>query len=135
MYWKLKTKCHFFFWIAQVCVIVLSSNLSVTCLSFPLYSIFYWRWRQWHTPKFDVHVTLHRDKFLIIKPIRCTNFSNLCLEWNSTCFGQFLCPSSEVFHCTHSKPVWNIPMLCVEWKTPDDGQRNSPETCGVSFQK
>ena len=29
----------------------------------------------------DVHVTVHRDKFLIIKPTRCTNFSNLfCIE-------------------------------------------------------
>jgi len=90
---------------------------------------------------FDVHVTMHRVKFLIIKPTRCSSFSNLFLEWNSTCFGQFLCPSSWVFHCTHSngichtglptacsqavsKPVWLIPLLCVEWKTPDDGQRN-----------
>jgi hypothetical protein len=24
---------------------------------------------------FDAHVTVHRDKFLIIKPTRCTNFS------------------------------------------------------------
>jgi hypothetical protein len=37
-----------------------------------------------------------------IKPTRCTDFSNLFLEINSTCFGQFLCPSSGVFHCTHS---------------------------------
>jgi hypothetical protein len=28
----------------------------------------------------DVHVTVHRDQFLIIKPTRCTNFSNLLLE-------------------------------------------------------
>ena len=34
---------------------------------------------------FDVHVTVHRVKFLIIKPTRCTNFSDLFLEWNSTC--------------------------------------------------
>jgi len=27
--------------------------------------------------KSDVHVTVHRDKFLKIKPTRCTNFSNL----------------------------------------------------------
>jgi hypothetical protein len=47
--------------------------------------------------KFDVHVTVHRVKFLIIKPTRCSNFSNLFLEWNSTCFGKFLCPSSGVF--------------------------------------
>ena len=40
--------------------------------------------------------------FLIIKPTRCTDFSNLFLEWNSACFRQFLCPSSGVFHCTHS---------------------------------
>ena len=75
---------------------------------------------------------------------------------NSTCFGQFLCPSSGVFHCTHSngichtgllsaceqdqdgflswscfqavsKPLWHITLLCVQWKTPDDGQRNSPK--------
>ena len=26
-----------------------------------------------------------------------------------------------------SKPVWHIPLLCVQWKTPDDGQRNFPK--------
>jgi len=108
--------------------------------------------------KFDVHVTVHRNKFLIIKPTRCTNFSYLFLEWNSTRFGQFLCPSSGVFHSTHSngichtglltaceqdqdvtavpswscsqpvsKPVWHMPLLCVQRKTPDDGQRNCPK--------
>jgi len=48
--------------------------------------------------KFNLHVTLHRDKYLIIKPTRFANFSNLFLGWNSTCFGEFLCPSSGVFH-------------------------------------
>jgi len=33
---------------------------------------------------------------LITKLTRCTNFSNLFLEWNSTRFGQMLCPSSGV---------------------------------------
>ena len=97
---------------------------------------------------------------------------------NSTCFRQFLCPSSGVFHCTQNnsichtglltaceqdqdrlgcfelgwwstcwfilymtgtavpswscsqavnKPVWHIPLPCVQWKTPDDGQRNCPK--------
>jgi len=92
---------------------------------------------------------------LIIKPTRCTNFWNLFLQWNSTCFGQFLFPSSGVFHCTHSsgicytglltareqdqdvtswsclqavsKPVWHIPLLCVQWKTHVDGKRNCPK--------
>jgi hypothetical protein len=46
---------------------------------------------------------MHRDKFLIIKPTRCTDFSNLFLEWNSTCFVQFLCPSSGIFHCAQKQ--------------------------------
>ena len=54
---------------------------------------------------FDVHVTVHRDTFLTIKPTRCTNYSNLFLEWNFTCFGQFLCPSSGVFHCTYCNGI------------------------------
>jgi hypothetical protein len=29
---------------------------------------------------FDVHVTVHRAKFLITNPTRCTNFSKLFLE-------------------------------------------------------
>jgi len=100
------------------------------------------------------HLTYLRF-FLIIKSTRCTNFSDLFLEWNSTCFGQFLCLSSGVFHCTHSdgicrkvlltaveqdqdgtswscstavsKPLRHIPSLCVQWKTPDDGQSNCPK--------
>ena len=54
---------------------------------------------------FDVHVIVHRDKFLIIKPTICTNFSNLLMKWNSTCFRQFLCPSLGAFHCTHSNGI------------------------------
>ena len=26
-----------------------------------------------------------------------------------------------------NKPVLHIPLLCVQWKTPDDGQRNCPK--------
>jgi len=26
-----------------------------------------------------------------------------------------------------SKPVWHISLLCVQWRTPDDGQRNCPK--------
>jgi hypothetical protein len=79
--------------------------------------------------RFDVHVTVHRVKFLIIKPTGCTHFSNLFLEWNSTCFGQFLCPPVPSWSCSQavSKPVWHISLLCVQWKTPDGGQRNCPK--------
>ena len=92
----------------------------------------------------------HKICVLIIKPTRCTNFSNLFLELNSTYFGQFLCPSSGVFHCTHDNGKCHIAceqdqdgsvlillascqhtcmtleFLCLQWKTPDDGQRNCP---------
>jgi hypothetical protein len=47
----------------------------------------------------------HVCYFLIIKPTRCTNFSYLFWKWNSTCFGQFLCPSSGVIHCTLSNAI------------------------------
>ena len=63
-------------------------------------------------------------KILIIKPTRCANFSNLFLEWKSTCFGQFLCPSSGVFHWAHNNGICHTGLLCVQWRTPDDGQRN-----------
>jgi len=35
--------------------------------------------------------------FFIIKPTRCTNFTNLFWHETFTCFGQFLCPSSGVY--------------------------------------
>jgi len=44
--------------------------------------------------KFDVHVAVHRDKFLIIKPTRCTNFSKV-LFWNETLH---VLESSSVHH-------------------------------------
>jgi hypothetical protein len=116
------------------------TNATVRIRSFPcdiIYihtSVYKWSWVH---RIFAIHVTMHRVIFLIIKPIRCTNFSNLFLEWDSTCFGQFFCPISGVFHCTHSNgichtglltaceqdqdgtPSWScshIPLLCVQWK-------------------
>jgi hypothetical protein len=102
-------------------------------------------------------VTVHRVNFLITKPTGHTNFSNLFWEWNSTCFGQFLCPSSGVFYCTHINGICHTsfltacgqdqdgtefypdPLLYVQWKTPDDGQRNCPKHvefyCKNKFEK
>ena len=68
-----------------------------------------------------------------------------------SCFGQFLCPSSGLFtvhtalvyviqvcwqlvsrsicSCSQAvcKLVWHIPLPRVQWKTPNDGQRNCPK--------
>ena len=30
-------------------------------------------------------------------------------------------------HKLSAKPVWHKPLLCVQWKTPDDGQRSCPK--------
>ena len=37
--------------------------------------------------------------------------SQIYLKWNSACFGQFLCPSSGVFHCTHSYGICHTGLL------------------------
>jgi hypothetical protein len=33
-----------------------------------------------------------------------------------------------------NKPVWHIPLLCVQWITPDDGQRNCPKHVELHFK-
>jgi hypothetical protein len=135
---------------------------------------------QIHTHNFTFMWPCTETNFLIIKPTRCTNLLKFILEWNSTCFGQFLCPSSGVIHCTLSngkchtdswpaavyklvwlvwrpscraagsgsnsvpsccccstavyKLVWHIPLLSLQWITPDDGQRNCSKLVEFRFQ-
>jgi hypothetical protein len=94
--------------------------------------------------------------FFVIKPTRCTNFTNLILSWNSTCFGQFLCPSSGVYSlytqqwymsyryvdsfrswtCSKAvyKPVWRIPLLSVQLINSWWWTEELSETCTVSCQ-
>jgi hypothetical protein len=99
---------------------------------------------------FDVHMTVYRDKFPYAsnKPTRCTNFSNLFWKDNlhvsdssSVHHQEFslytrqwymsysFADSSRAGFCSQavSKPVWHIPLLCVQWKIPDGGQRNCPK--------
>jgi hypothetical protein len=93
--------------------------------------------------------------FLIIKPTRCTNFSNIFLEmklhmfrtvplsiirshsrFSLECGMSYRQLSSSRLRCLRAvyKPVWHIPLLSVQWITPDDGQRNCPKHA-VSFPK
>ena len=71
-------------------------------------------------------MTVHRDRFLITKPTRCTNFLNFFLEWNSRFFGQFIYPSSGVFHCTHSSGTCYTGLLtaCMQ---DQDGTKFHPD--------
>jgi len=54
---------------------------------------------------------VHRNKFLFNKTNRLIIFPNLFLSRNSTCFGQFLCPSSGVFHCTFGTGVCHASLM------------------------
>jgi hypothetical protein len=38
------------------------------------------------------------------------------------------------FSTSFSKLVWYITLLCVEWKTPDDGQKNCPKHVEFYFK-
>ena len=72
--------------------------------------------------------------FLIIKSTRCTNFPNLFWKWNSTCFGQFLCPSSGVFHCTYSNGVRHTCLLTA-CKQNQDGTALPSWSCSQVVYK
>jgi len=84
------------------------------------------------------------------KTKRSTSFSKFILSRNFTSFGQFLCQSSGVFHCTFGTGICQAGLITafkhdvlvleschqtcvaytmpnVQWKTPDEGQRNCPK--------
>ena len=42
--------------------------------------------------------------------------------------------NKKINKCTVRKPVWHIPLLCVQWRTPDDGQRNCPKHVELYFK-
>jgi len=59
----------------------------------------------------------------IIRSFHCTNSSGI----NHTACEQDQDGAGSVLILLASKPVWHIPLLCVQWKIPDDGQRNCPK--------
>ena len=60
--------------------------------------------------------------FFIIKPTRCTDFTNLFLAWNFACFGQFLCPSSGVYSLYTQK--WYMSYRTNNWNHLNNCTRN-----------
>jgi len=95
----------------------------------------------------------------LIKPTDALISPNLFLSRNSTCFGQFLCPSSGVYsmyteqwymscrfvdsfragqggNCSKSvyKPAWHIPLLSVQWINSWWWAEELSKTCRVSCQ-
>ena len=90
---------------------------------FPLYYIF---------RPFDVHLTVHRDKFHIIKPTRCTNF--LILFCNETLH---VSDSSSVYHqeyfTVHTAMVYVIPVCWQLASCPRTGMTYTIAVCTVKY--
>ena len=84
-------------------------------------------------------MTLHHNSFLIIKPTRCTNFTNLfCYETphdsDISSVHQLSCRS--ICSCSKAvyKPVWHIPLLSVQWINSWWWTEELSETCRFSCQ-
>ena len=82
--------------------------------------------RKSYISKFDVHVTVHRDKFRTIKPTRCINF--LILFWNETLL---VSVSASVHHqeffTVHTAMVYVIQVMLTACK-----QSHSDPACKLS---
>jgi len=98
--WTFVASCKWFLLLSEIQSVTINSKHSLPCTSEASLLIFL-------TLTWPCIVI----NFLTIKPTRCTNFSNLFSEWNSTCFGQFLCTSSGVFHYTHCNGVCHTRLL------------------------
>ena len=97
--------------------------------------------------------------FLYNKTNQMHQFPKFTPVWNSTCFGQFLCPSSGVYSlytqqwcmsysfedsfragpfwsCSKAifKAVWHTPLLSVQWINSWWWAEELPETCRVSYR-
>jgi hypothetical protein len=104
-----------------------------------------------HRYQFYVRVTVHRNKFLCNKTNYMHWLHKFIPAWNSTRFGQFLCPSSGVYSLYSAmvyviqvcrqlssrsifKRLWHIPLLSVQWINSWWWTEELSETCRVSCQ-
>jgi len=83
-----------------------------------------------YNSRFDVQVTVHRDKFRIIKPTRCTNFS--ILLWNESLH---VSDSSSVHHqeyfTVHTAMLYVIPVCGQLSSCPHTGMTYTIAVCTV----
>jgi len=89
--------------------------------------------------KFDVHVSVLRGKFLIIKPTRWARFLKFILEMKFYIFRTVPLSIIRSFSLYTAmvyviQVCWHIQLPCVQWKTPDDGQRNCPKHVEFRFK-
>jgi len=62
----------------------------------------------------------------IMGVFHCTHSNGLC---HTACEQDQDGTADPSWSCSQavSKPVWHIPLLCAQWKIPDDGQKNCPK--------
>ena len=63
--------------------------------------------------KFDVHVTVNRVKFLIIKPTRCTNLSKFYFGFESLHVSDSSSVHHQEFFTVHTAVVYVIQVCCM----------------------
>jgi len=108
----------------------------------------------------DVYVSVYEYTFLYNKTNQMHQFPKFTPAWNSTCFGQFLCPSSGVYSfvlgtgvchtglkaafeqdqdvpswsCSNPvfQHVWHTPLPSVQWIKSWWWAEELPETCRIS---
>jgi len=95
---------------------------------------------------FEVTYKVKSTVFFIIKPTRCTNFTNLFCHETLHVSENFSVHHQEFIHCTLSnvpswscskavyKPVWHIPLLSVQWINSWRWTEELSKPCWVSCQ-
>jgi hypothetical protein len=81
------SSAYFVILYCRICFVQFLSGVSMLTYPLCLFGI----------DEFYVHVTVHRKKFIYNKTNQMHQFPKFTPAWNSTCFGQFLCPSSGVY--------------------------------------
>jgi len=107
------------------CIVTETMMCTVTGATAPACDRASWQ-RLWRAPwlvQLHRHVTVHRDKFPCNKTNQMHQFHKFILTWNSTCFEQFLCPSSGVYslytqqlymsYSFRAGPGWNCSSILV----------------------
>ena len=98
--------------------------------------------------RFFLYKYMWKTNFFVIKPFRCTNFTNLLCPENlhdsdsSSVHHQFSSRTRMELHSVPSWPcskafykhVWHIPLVSVQWKNSWWWTGELSETCRVSWQ-
>jgi hypothetical protein len=126
-------------------LLVYKENSYMAFIGLPkfLFKVSIWKWFWWHLcilliryHVFYDRMTVHRNRFLVNKTNRCTQFQFFWYYY-STCFGQLFCPSSGVLSCTsalvHFMQLW-LHKMCQGRRTAKNSRwwaERLPETCTV----